>query len=214
MGLLDSLKKAAVSGGFMEETASHPVPVTSAPTTPSTAPSYKPISPLTPSLSGVVDQEDMNALQTSLASAATKKGYAEYLTMVGAMQGIPEPMRFTAALQAIQAAHAITPKMVLESLHERLALLAMEEQASNDQLRQHLSSVTDQLTAQAKSLTDKIAAHRAEIVKMESEHARVSTELSAKQAQVDAARLDFTATVNAIRSELTAHQTTITPFTV
>jgi len=211
MGLLDSLKKAAVDGGFMEETATHPVPVTPAPVMPSAVPTYKPISS---SQSGVVDQEDVKVLQASLAASATKRGYAEYLTMVGAMQGIPEPMRFTAALQAIQAAHSITPKMVLESLQERLALLAKEEQESNEQLRQHLSSVTDQLTAQVKSLTDKIAAHRAEIVQMESEHARVSSELSVKQAQVDAARLDFTATVNTIRSELTTHQATITPFSV
>lgn len=209
MGLLDSLKKAAVDGGFMEDTATHPVPpATPTPTVSPIVASYKPIT----STSGVIDPEDMAVVQNALSSSATKRGYAEYITMVGAMQSIPEPMRFTAALQAIQAAHNITPKMVLDSLQERLAILSTEEQQSNEQLRQHLSQVTNQLTVQAKSLTDKLTAYRSDIAKMEAEQLRISTELSEKQAQVDAARLDYTATVNAIRSELTAHQTTITPF--
>ena len=203
MGLLDGLKHGLANAGYLTETAEHPV-----------APVVAPVAPTSKAITSVVSapmvDDDVAAALTAALTASNTPVYEKYQRVVGAMQGLPEGMRVTAALSALAATDQITPQQVVEAITKRLAVLDAEQTKFEAELTAHDQSSASALQATIADVVKQVQAHQEAIAALNQQQQDASVGLVTLQQQVAQVRSQFTSTVTSMRNGLQQEQAKLT----
>jgi hypothetical protein len=204
MGLADKLKKAASNAGLWEgeETVdSAPTPPTRPPYTTIPAAQLANTNSGTISVGQIADPETVRVL--SEASLQTKNtAFADFKKLFDALQGLPDPQRYPAALNAAAATSKISAQDVLAALMERDALLKTESDNFDAAMGQANEQTVSAVIKQVEQVATTIDTKKKEIDGLIQQQIALSKQIQDAQATIATERASFAASFAVVKQQI------------